>query len=103
MPVLICNLRKTSPSHPYDVIVDRTSVLGCPFRVRAFQTREQVCSNYAHLFSLKLKTPNSKFVLELERIKQLYIEHGIVRLFCWYTPEKCHAETIKTWLERNVK
>ena len=38
----ICNLRKQKPIEPYDVKVDRSSILGNPFVMRSEMERDSV-------------------------------------------------------------
>ena len=91
----IMNLRTTRPSQPWDVKVDRSSVLGNPFK----GDRDAVCDKYAAHFATCIADPNaSAFKDELARLAQLYKQYGKLRLFCWCAPLRCHSETIRTWL-----
>ena len=93
----IMNLRTTRPSQPWDVKVDRSSVLGNPFK----GDRDVDCDKYAVHFATMLTDPTSKavaFRAELARLAQLYKQYGKLRLFCWCAPLRCHSETIRTWL-----
>ncbi len=40
---------------------------------------------------------------ELSVLQTLYQEHGKLRLFCWCSPKKCHAETIRDYILNEVK
>ena len=93
----IMNLRTTRPSQPWDVKVDRSSVLGNPFK----GDRDVDCDRYAAHFATMLTDPTSKgvaFRAEVARLVQLYKQYGKLRLFCWCAPLRCHSETIRTWL-----
>jgi hypothetical protein len=52
----ICNLRKQKPIEPYDVKVDRTSILGNPFYMKDESQRSVVCDKYEEYFNQKTKT-----------------------------------------------
>jgi len=97
----IMNLRNTKPSQVYDVKVDRSSVLGNPFPMRAEWMRDEVCDKY-NLWFLKQSKHQPKFIAELNLLLRVYKEHGRLRLFCWCAPKRCHAETIKAWLNAQL-
>ena len=50
MSIEICNLRKEKPCNPWDVRVDRTSVLGNPFYMQNEKYRNFVCDRYQSRF-----------------------------------------------------
>jgi hypothetical protein len=95
--ITLMNLRKEKPSQPYDVKVDRTSVLGNPYH----GDREDTCDKYAEYFPPKTKN-DLEFARELRKIIALHKQYGQVRLFCWCVPLRCHSETIKSFLEGYV-
>jgi hypothetical protein len=70
---------------PYDVLIDRTTVWGNPFRIGQAGTREEVIAAYeAHLrFSPELR----------RRLPEL---RGKV-LGCWCAPEPCHGDVLARW------
>lgn len=93
----IINLRVEKPSEPYDVIVDRRSPLGNPFYLMDETERDKVCDMYEERFS---KAKYTQLLWnELQRLRSLHEEYGQLRLFCWCVPKRCHAETIKRYLE----
>ena len=98
----ICNLRNEKPVNPYDIYVDRRSVLGNPYPDRDGKSRDLVCDRYEDHFTYKSRTDN-RFQRELGRLLAIYEYHGKLRLFCWCAPKRCHAETIKRWLERHIQ
>ena len=51
------------------------------------------------VFFLRSLIEMTRFTAELERLKKLHVEYGKLRLFCWCAPKRCHAETIKQFLE----
>lgn len=111
MTITIHNLHNEImlPECPWDVIVDRRSVLGNKFRLPEF-TRDDSCNNYEEWFLLSVHNDTCiEFHAELLRLRAIYLEHGKLRLFCWCAPLRCHAETIRDYLkesgvmqERNV-
>ena len=96
MSIEIMNLRNTKPSKPYDVKVDRSSVLGNPFPMRGEYQRDKVCNKYAVYAASKIK--EGAYQKEMIRLYRLYQQHGKLRLFCWCAPKRCHAETIRKFL-----
>ena len=93
--IQIKNLKAGKPENPWDVKVDRSSVLGNPFYMKSESHRDEVCENYAEWFKAN-KSPT--FYLELKRLCELYKEHGKLNLYCWCAPKRCHAETIRQHL-----
>ena len=63
--------------------------------------RDDVCNKYEMYFYKKLKT-DAAFKSELVKILRAYKQYGKVNLFCWCYPKRCHAETIKKWLEKEI-
>jgi len=96
--VEIMNLKQGKPTEPYDVKVDRTTPVGNPFPMGPNHDRDAVCRMYREWFEDNHYKGEVKEYLD--RILALLKEHGQVRLWCWCAPERCHAETIKRWLER---
>lgn len=94
----IKNLRYDKPLNEWDVIVDRTSVLGNKF-TGSEADREYICRQYADWMVSKglFQEPVKK---ELIRIAELYKKHKKLNLFCWCAPKQCHAETIKNIINK---
>ena len=97
--IKIKNLRKNQPSKDYDIRVDRSSPLGNPFYMEAESKRDKVCDEY-HIWFYENKH-KIVFHQELFRIGEIYKKFGKLNLFCWCNPKRCHAETIKQYLEEN--
>ena len=105
----IINLRVEKLSKPYDVKVDRSSPLGNPFPMRNASKvidlnmeRNRVCDAYKIMFNQAHESgANIDMVHETTRLVQIYKQHGKLRLFCWCAPQRCHAETIKTYIEES--
>jgi hypothetical protein len=99
MKVLIKNLRVERPTEPWQVRVDRSSVLGNPFPMRNESERDEVCDAYAVYFKKQFES-NEAFKNELRRLYKIGQRYGRLELFCWCAPKRCHAETIKAFLEQ---
>lgn len=102
--ITIKNLRYEKPTQPYQVRVDRTSILGNPYYMRDESHRDEVCDKYKLYFKEQLKT-NISFRKEVERLITIHKQYGKLELFCWCAPKRCHAETIRAfinyYLQRN--
>ena len=119
----ICNLHKEKIQYPFDVKVDRSSILGNPFLMdpKDKYSRGYVCEAYRRYFYKLVdweipepdmgpwkkycidKLNNSefreKFMEELRRLYKIHKHYGRLRLFCWCAPAQCHSEIIKEFLE----
>lgn len=102
MNIKICNLRTQNPTEIYDVRVDRTSILGNPFYMKTEADRDAVCNQYQVYFDNKIKANDEAFMSELSRLLMTWEEYGQLNLFCWCAPKRCHAETIKNYLEKTI-
>lgn len=78
--------------------VDRRSPVGNKFIMYSEDQRDKVCDQYEEWFYAEALSDH-KIVSYLERIRRYLIEHGKVTLLCWCAPQRCHAETIRKWLE----
>lgn len=97
--IRIKNLRNEKPYAPWQVRVDRSSILGNPFYMPTEAQRDEVCDKYEAYFEESFRM-NEQFKEELRRLYKLHKQYGILELFCWCAPKRCHAETIKKFLER---
>jgi hypothetical protein len=104
--ITVKNLRNDVRRHPWDVRVDRQSVLGNPYYMASSKDpaedsveRDRVCNLYQEAFDQFVRVGQKKIVAELDRLYALYCEYGKLNLFCWCAPKRCHAETIKKYLE----
>jgi hypothetical protein len=93
----ICNLRKEKPKNAYDFKVDRTSILGNPFFMKDETCRNDVCDKYKEYFYIQIEK-SRRFSEAIEALIAVYIQTGKLRLFCWCSPSKCHAETIRDYI-----
>ena len=94
--ITLCNLRKEKPKHPWDVRVDRSSILGNPFK----GDRNTVCDQYQVYFDEQVEANTKVFMDELRRLWQLHQQYKQLRLFCWCVPLRCHIMIIKAFLSQ---
>lgn len=98
--ITIVNMRFYKPKP--DIIlfpVDRRTPVGNPFHMRSESERNIVCDKYEEWFKYLLtKEYNPIFMQYLDRIYQTSKSNNIA-LGCWCAPKRCHAETIKKFLE----
>lgn len=96
----ICNLRNAKVKEVYDIKVDRSSVLGNKFYMHDENERTSVCEAYEVWFNTQIKNKNEIIIKELNRLCDIYKTYGKLNLFCWCAPKRCHAETIKKYIEK---
>ena len=117
-----------SPELGYiDIRVDRASVLGNPFELTNEEDRDKVCDAYVDWLWLNLVFVDSKTIKsikldsfiskrkliisktfknpacfevsrEISRLINLLLDNKQLRLICWCSPKRCHAEAIKNVL-----
>jgi hypothetical protein len=111
--IQIKNLRSEKPQNPWDVKVDRSSVLGNPFPMKNETERNKICEEYTDYFNAIIARINgdmlsidlgmaSPFESKLNRLLSLYKEHGQLNLFCWCASKRCHAEVIRHYLYKVI-
>jgi hypothetical protein len=97
--IYICNMRDAKPPKGVEnhVRVDRASPLGNPFQMKGEKTRDAVCEQYAaHLPELLRRDVAA--LRTMQRLVEL-ARKGDLYLYCWCAPKRCHAESIKAWIE----
>lgn len=99
-----CNLKnKNVLTEPWEIRVDRTSILGNPFKLETESERNIVCEKYDSWLTNEIKNDNMEILKEISRLLHIYIEHGKLHLYCWCKPQRCHSESIINilyrWLE----
>ena len=88
------------PSFPYDFYVDRRTAVGNPFELVTEKERDLVCDAYEKYFYTQRKLRHdTAFNVNIEKMYAAFKKHGQLRLFCWCAPRRCHAETIKDYME----
>jgi len=89
--------------------VDRSSVVGNPFFMHDESMRDEVCNKYQRYFDgivdCYLNTDainyNIEFINYLNNIIKIAHKYDIA-LGCWCAPKRCHAETIKTFIDNEL-
>lgn len=91
------------PNHIY---CGRGSPLGNPFVLHDPSNsteRDKVCDQYAEYFKQKVaEHADHTFTGELVRIEDM-ARAGDINLGCFCAPRRCHCETIKTYIEQQLK
>jgi hypothetical protein len=102
----IVNLRKYSLLPGERLIkVDRTSHLGNPYHMLDESKRDSVCDNYEKWFNAQVIVSHDR---DTEFMGALYhiidtLKSGVdVALGCWCVPKRCHAETIKNYIDKSL-
>lgn len=115
MLIRIKNLRKEKPTNPWDVRVDRGSRLGNRFIMKNESERDMVCDQYREWFYSNIERENNITELnlddlfdfsmqdELSMLQGILVDYGQLNLFCWCAPKRCHAATIKEYLEKKIE
>lgn len=105
--VKIMNSGHARPCRPYDFWVDGRTPLGNPFvgkdGVHDDEHRDEVCDKYEKWFHQHVGGDDRELNRYLLRIKMALIVHNKIRLFCHCAPKRCHAETIKNYLDDFVQ
>jgi len=96
--ISVKNLRTEKPTKPWDVRVDRASVLGNPFYMKSEFERNYICDEYKTYFYAAMRA-DINCLTEIGRLISIYKHHGELNLFCWCTPKRCHAETIRDYIQ----
>ena len=78
--------------------VDRSSVLGNPFKMSNEKDRTLVISKYKSWLWKQIQNREPNVIKELGRLKQIALK-GNLNIGCWCTPKSCHAEIIKAAIE----
>lgn len=93
--IQLMNLRRHKPVEPYDFRIDRPSPLGNKFPMLS-EANRLTCID---LFKTYLKheierNPFGPVAKEIDTMVKAHEEHGILRIFCWCKPKRCHGEPI---------
>lgn len=106
--IRIVNLRTYRPVADEVLIkVDRSSIAGNPFPMSSEKDRDLVCDLYQTYFAERIAAEkqlldvfggDTRFLNFITQIGK-YAEDYDVALGCWCYPKRCHAETIKAYLE----
>lgn len=103
--IKVMNLRTTKPTELWDVVVDRTSMLGNPFPMdcgKGEDMRNLVCEEYKYWLDKQITEHNPAILARLEILLKIYNTHHRLRLFCWCAPKRCHADYLRTILTQAI-
>lgn len=98
--IRVVNLRNYKPKKNEVLIkVDRSNkILGNKFIMKEESERNIVCDKYEQWFNYQTKNKNQVVLNELRRIYKIALESDVA-LGCWCFPKRCHAFTIKVFLD----
>ena len=102
--IKVVNLRNYKLEDGWELIrVDRSSVLGNPFKMNDSSDRERnrVCDEYEKYFLERVKV-RGEFRSEVIKIYRMVKDGKNVALGCWCFPKRCHAMFIKKFIESFV-
>lgn len=85
-----------------NIRIDRTSPLGNPFIMSEESERDCVCDKYEEYFQNKVKEVGD-FRDEVIRLYRLVKAGRKVNLQCWCSPKRCHGDTIKKFILKNLE
>lgn len=74
--------------------IGRPSPLGNPFRLHSEAERDDVIAKYAAWLEARLQEGDEAVRRELNRLYMEAVRRGSLRLVCWCSPRRCHAEVI---------
>lgn len=80
--------------------VDRSSVVGNPFYMHNEAERNLVCDKYEEYFNSRIQSAGifSEYIANIIR----QAKSKDIALGCWCYPKRCHAETIKRYIEQHL-
>lgn len=105
MPITVGNARFTSEGvylgrfHPK---FGQASPLANPFPMTATDTRDDVCEKYDNWIKGKIKEGDPLVVGALGDLIRLYKAQGHLTLLCWCAPHRCHCDTVKRIILKNL-
>lgn len=106
MSIRIINLKNYKLNENEVLIkVDRTSPVGNVFFMHNESERDEVCDKYDEYFNnivIKDIRKDTKFMDYLRYIYKIAKKQDVA-LGCWCYPKRCHAETIKSFIEEALK
>lgn len=83
--------------------VGRPSPLGNPFYMANEAMRDEVCDKYQAWFDRKVEQDDPAVMGELRRLYHLGKEkQQSIRLICYCSPRRCHADTIAKFLNQHT-
>ena len=103
MTIEIKNLRNHEfHNEPWQLRVDRSTPVGNIYYMHDESERDKVCDEY-ELYFRKLITYSDRAVDYLNSMLDALKKYGHIELSCWCAPKRCHAQTIRRWLNSQIK
>lgn len=101
--IRVANIRHYFPkNNEVSIRVDRSNkVLGNLFKMDSEKDRDLVCTQYEHWLNTQIKNKNEVVLNELRRIYKLALTQDVA-LLCWCSPKRCHADSIKNFIEKHL-
>jgi hypothetical protein len=102
--IRIVNFKTYKPLHKNELLmkVDRSSMLGNPYFMNDESKRDEVCDKYEKYFFERLEV-DEQFAKAVQNIIDCAKAGFDIALCCWCAPKRCHAETIKRYVESKLK
>jgi len=97
MAIEIKNMKHGFINEKLNIRVDRASILGNPYQLYHESERDNICQRYETHFLRNIKE-NPSFRAQVNKLIELYKQHGKLNLYCWCSPKQCHAETIRDYI-----
>lgn len=98
----VSRVRASHPATAMVVRVDRTNVLGNPFKMDNESMRDTVCDKYAVWLQERIKAKDNAVIGELKYIASLLYNGHDVIITCHCAPKRCHAHEIKRVIDRAI-
>lgn len=73
----------------------RGSVLGNPYKITEYQSRDDVCDMYERYFKQWANTDNHPIRIRMIELLKIHVSGKPINLQCYCAPKRCHCETIK--------
>lgn len=98
--IRVVNLRDYNPRKNEVLIkVDRSNkILGNKFVMNGESERDAVCDKYDTWFNKQVESKNQVVLGELRKIYKIALNSDVA-LGCWCYPKRCHAYTIKKFID----
>lgn len=93
------NYKKDPEINSVQYRIDRTSLLGNPFKNKSILDKKDVIKKYEKYFYKSLKNPNSKISKGINELLELGKKYDEVHLSCWCHPGMCHGDVIIEYLK----
>ena len=101
--IKVANIKTFKPDGSTVFRVDRKSALGNPYTLLNEEDRDMVCDKYEKYFKRRVRELKyTQFGSELAYLRTISKTQDVT-LVCWCAPLRCHADTIKRYLDKYVE